>query len=136
MTKPYRALMSLRRWRGETRGASAVELALVFPVLLLVLLGIVHFGALFYLQHSMVLVASDLTRRLAIGSLAEAAAIAEAEARLSGWNATFSIAVTEPSANEIGLSITVPIQDAAIIDLGSLGGSGNLSAQTIMRKEF
>jgi Flp pilus assembly protein TadG len=136
MAKPHRAFATLHRLWRDRAGTPAVELALVLPVLLLVVMGIIHFGALFYLQHSMVLVASDLTRQLAIGSIAEAGAVAEAQARLSGWNATFSVTVSEPSANEIGLNITVPIQDAALINLGSLTGSGNLSAQAVMRKEF
>jgi Flp pilus assembly protein TadG len=136
MATPHRAVAKLHRLWHDRSGAPAVELALVLPVLLLVVMGIIHFGALFYLQHSMVLVASDLTRQLAIGSLAEAAAIAEAQARLSGWDATFTITVSEPSSNEIGLNITVPIQDAALINFGSFAGSGDLSAQAVMRKEF
>ena len=58
-----------------------------------------------------------------------------AEDRLSGWNATFSVSVTEPTADDIQVDISVPLADAAIVDFGDLLDTGDLTAQAIVRKE-
>ncbi len=116
-------------------GAAAVELALVLPVALLLLLGILHFGALLYLQNTMTSIANDVVRRVAVGDLSFAEGEAEATSRLASWNATFSVAVDEPATDEIRIVISVPAEDAAIIDLGDFTSDEPIVAQASMRKE-
>ena len=121
-------------WR-DARGAAAVELALVLPVLLLFVLGIIHFGSLFYLHNTMVTVAQDLARRVAIGEVTETQAQTMAAERLASWSATFAVTVTEPTVDDIVLAITVPIQDVALVDFAGLPTGGSLTAEAQMRKE-
>jgi hypothetical protein len=116
-------------------GAAAVELAFVLPVAVLLLMGIIQFGALLFLQNTMVNVANDVARRVSVGELTTTAGETLAEERLSGWNATFTVSVTEPTADDIQVDISVPLADAAIVDFGDLLDTGDLTAQATVRKE-
>jgi hypothetical protein len=120
---------------GNDAGAAAVELALVLPVALLLLMGIIQFGALLFLQNTMVNVANDVARRVSVGDLTTTAGEALAEERLAGWNATFTVNVTEPTSNDIQVAISVPLADAAIVDFGHFLDAGDLTAQATVRKE-
>jgi hypothetical protein len=86
---------------GDDVGAAAVELAFVLPVAMLLLMGAIQFGALLFLQNTMVNVANDVARRVSVGELTTTAGETLAEDRLSGWHATFSVSVTEPTADDI-----------------------------------
>lgn len=125
----------LRALRTDQTGSAAVEMALVIPFALLLMLGMVQFGTLFFLQNTMTQVANDVVRRIAVGELAESAAPTEVATRLDGWSATFAVAVDEPTAGDTRLTISVPLKDAVLLDLGTWTASGSLTAQAIMRKE-
>jgi hypothetical protein len=116
-------------------GAAAVELAFVLPFALLLLMGIIQFGALLFLQNTMVNVANDVARRVSVGDLTTTAGEVLAEERLSGWNATFTVNVTEPTADDIQVAISVPLADAAIVDFGHFFDAGDLTAEATVRKE-
>lgn len=121
-------------WR-HCGAAAAVEMALVVPVLLMFLLGIIQFGSLLFLHHQMTVTANDVARRVAVGELNETAAIAEASSRLAGWKATFAVDVGAPAADEVGVNISVPMAEVAIVNFVQFLGTGTLVAQAIMRKE-
>jgi len=52
----------LRRGSGEPRGQSLAEFAIVFPVLMLILGGIIQFGIIFWGQNTLTQVARDTGR--------------------------------------------------------------------------
>lgn len=56
----------MSRWRSE-RGAAAVEFALVLPMLLAILLGIIEFGRAYNAQVSLTHSAREAARSFAIG---------------------------------------------------------------------
>jgi hypothetical protein len=116
-------------------GAAAVELAFVLPAAMLLLMGIMQFGAMLFLQNTMVNVANDIGRRIAVGDLSNSAGEALAESRLSTWNATFTVNVTEPTADDIQVDISVPLSEAAIVDFGHWFDAGDLTARATLRKE-
>jgi Flp pilus assembly protein TadG len=123
------------RWRNED-GASAVEFALIAPIAIFLFVGIVQFGALFFLQNTMAATAHDLARRLAVGAVSTVEAEEIAQERLANWPAAFDIAITEPTPHDIAMTISVSITDALFVDISRfLGGDGNLTAQATMRKE-
>ncbi|MDH3663392.1 MAG: pilus assembly protein [Alphaproteobacteria bacterium] len=129
---------AVTKWRRpivDDGGATAVELALVMPFAMMLLLGIIHFGALLYLQNTMTSIANDVVRRVAVDDLTGPEGVAEAQARLASWNATFAVTVNEPTPDEIQIMISVPTADAAIIDLGDFMTEDDLMAQASMRKE-
>jgi len=70
-----------RGWRE--RGAAAVEFALVLPVLLIILLGIIDFGIYFYNDLQLTHAARDAARELSVNNPAGATtAISDAAGRL------------------------------------------------------
>lgn len=127
--EPPRSLVST-----ET-GAAAVEMALVLPVALLLLMGIIQFGAILFLQNSMVNVANDVARRVSVGELSANAGEILAADRLSDWDATFTVSVTEPTVDDIQVDISVSLSDATIVDFGHYFDTGDLTAQATVRKE-
>ncbi len=116
-------------------GAAAVEMALVTPILIMLLLGIIEFSALFYLQNTMTQIANDVVRRVAVGELTDSEARGVIAERLSGWHASFSGSVNRPTAHDVEVIISVPLADAAIINFGGFLGDGTLMSQALMRKE-
>ncbi len=54
--------MILRSSEGSTRGAVAVEFALVMPVLLLILLGIVDFGRIMFVKNALTYATAQAAR--------------------------------------------------------------------------
>jgi Flp pilus assembly protein TadG len=122
----------------DQQGASALEFALVAPLLIGLLLGIIQYGSLFLLQTRMNDAARDTARRLAVGDLAtEAEAEEHAVARLADWSATFT-AVAElpgPGEQDVRVAITVPMAEAALINLVGFGMDGQLAVEFHMLKE-
>lgn len=129
---------------GADRGAAAVEFAIIAPLLISLMLGIIQFGAIFYVWHNMTAAARDTARRVAIGEIgSKAEAETFAGGALSGvvpWVVGFSVAATLPAdpstpGGDVSILITAPLVQAAIVDfLGILEGE-TLHARAVMRTE-
>ncbi len=128
----------LGRYLRDRGGASAVEFALVAPLLIGLLLGIIQYGSLFLVQTRMTDTARDTARRLAVGDLtSESDAEDYARARLADWSATFTATAVLPAAGDrdVSVTITVPMAEAALINLVGFGMDGDLSIEFHMLKE-
>jgi Flp pilus assembly protein TadG len=126
-----------RFWRDQ-RGASAVEFALIAPLLFALLLGTIQYGSLFLIQNRMTDAARDTARRMAVGDLAtESDAEAYAVAQLADLSPRFAATATlpHPPDHDVSVTITVPKEDAAWVGLVGFGMDGNLTAQFHMLKE-
>ncbi|WP_107774621.1 TadE/TadG family type IV pilus assembly protein [Nocardioides sediminis] len=84
-----------RRAGREERGAAAVELALVMPVLILILFGIINFGALFAQQISISNIAREAARNAVVDGPNSACADIEADAEEGA--ATLGMAADVPT---------------------------------------
>lgn len=105
------ALISLTLARGE-RGAAIVEMALVLPLLLALLMGILVYGQYFMLAHSVQQAANDGARASIVGlDPADRSAVASrAVARsLQAVSGTHSVAVSETTeAITVAVTFTAP----------------------------
>lgn len=127
---------SLRR----RRGAALVEFALVLMFLVLILLGIMDLGYVFFVQHNMVHAARDAARVIAVRDGVPGQGIQAAKDRLDGIPLTFNIDVQmpggngngngNPNNNDVTVVITTPLNAASF---GLL--SGTMRAEATMRLE-
>lgn len=124
-------------WRDQG-GASAVEFALIAPLLFTLLLGIIQYGSLFLIQGRMTDTARDTARRLVVGDLAnESDAETYAAAQLSDMSPRFKVTASLPNPpdRDVSIVITVPKADVAWVNFVGLGMEGDLTAQFHMLKE-
>ncbi len=131
--KGWRAL-----WRGRD-GAAAVEFAFIAPILLLLLSGIVQFGSIMFLENHRTNVARETSRRVAVGELAEADAESSAQQPLVNWGVTYDVDVDLVDVGggnqDIVVTISLPMSEAALMDVLGVFQSGNLTAAVTMRQE-
>ena len=156
---PFRPL---RRTRRRSRGQSLAEFAIVFPVLMLVLGGIIQFGIIFWAQNTLTQVARDTgrwaasqqgdcktnvaTERQAI--IDKANAIAQ-QSSLIGYNTTLpwtsgNVTVSwqvppsepcPPTSNAMTSSVSITITHQVPIFFPFIPGNGTLSSATQFRME-
>ena len=125
--------------RSQKRGLATVETALVLPLLVLVVFGIIEFGTVFFVRHNMINAARDAARNLSVRDVTAAQARQIALDHLDGIDANFTVNVTEPtsptSANrDVSVEITVPLSDVSF-GIPGLTNSGTIRAEVTMRKE-
>ncbi len=125
-------------WR-DRYGAAAVEFAFVLPILLLLFSGIVQFGSIMFLENHMTNVARETSRRIAVGELAQADAESSARQALVNWGVTYEVSVATIDVGggnqDITVAISLPMREAALMDVLGVFQSGNLTAAVTMRQE-
>ncbi len=147
----------LSKFFADRSGVSAVEFALVAPVLFIILTGIIQFGYAFFVQISMNNAAREGARELAVKSVSVggvtscgSAATGTAEHVTCGLlfgvtkdNATITACNPDngnatfcpDTDNDVSVSISIPMAKVAIVDLLGIMGSGTMSAVITMREE-
>lgn len=120
-----------RRLARDERGSPAVEFALIAPVLMLFLFGIVQFGFAFYTYNEMLNGAREGARRLAVGTTNEVAIQRARETMALSRPYSFGPAA---SADAVTMTITLKFSDAMLMSVLLLPDF-DLIASVTMRKE-
>ncbi|MEX2201153.1 MAG: TadE family protein [Dongiaceae bacterium] len=137
-----------RLWSCE-RGAAMVEMTLVAPMLIFLTSGIIQFGYIFFIQNTMQNLARDAARGVAVGELTASGsnvdcpggAVGSAEemacAGLAGFSGNFTVNATNPPdpGDDVIVTISLPMVDAAVMDVLGVLDEGTISAEATMRKE-
>lgn len=109
----------LRRLHRDRRGASAVEFALVLPVLLTLLFGTLEVGRLMWVRSTMQFAAEEATRYALVhtgASVAEITALARARVAASVSSLAPQVTVTSTAT-----TVTVQLnQDVPLVSAGLL----------------
>jgi Flp pilus assembly protein TadG len=149
-SKRGRSMVMRRKIWANRDGQALLEFAIILPVLLAILLGIVEFGLILYNQH-VITNASREGARYGIVSRSPRRSIAEIEAVVNAYCAdnlitfgsgTPAISVDpDPSTNPVfGTDLTVEVTfpyDFLVLPnfVGTLAGVQNLRAHTTMKYE-
>ena len=123
------------RRSDRERGAAAVEFALVLPVLVLMLLGLIEFSILFNTQISLTNAAREGARSMAIHNnpaTAKADAIAAAPSIINPKLVTANVAVNPPITCASGAKVTVTITYPAPLLTGFFGATLPLAGKGVM----
>jgi hypothetical protein len=129
-------LMSIRRRVRHERGAELIEMALVLPLLMLIIMGIMDFGFLF---REMSIVTNAAREGARAGILPEYSADANVANRVQQYMTASGMSVTCPSANCVVTSpvISVPAptgtfnaRDVRVVIFHSFSFLGPISALT------
>ena len=123
-------------------GATAVEFALIAPVLVALLMGIIEFGMILFTYTTAGAASRDVARRIATGRIAASAASTTLTPQLPAWvrsYATVAVTQTTPataSTNIITVNVSFPALRATPTTFLSLAyGSLTLQAATTMQQE-
>jgi Flp pilus assembly protein TadG len=131
----------LRRVGKSESGTSAVEFALVLPVFLTILYGIVQFGLVFMAQNNMTNAAREAARAMAVTGTSANQAETMAQNLLSqGLNYQYVVNAvppdpTDPNDNDVTVTVTMDTSQIAFGQLISMFQGGNISTQVVMRQE-
>ena len=114
-----------------------LEFALVLPIFLLLLLGIMEFSSVFFVRHAMLNAAREAARSYAIQEFSSGDAEQLALDLLSGTslNYTASSSAQTDTGVERWVQVSVPTSEAALGDPLGLFGSGDLQVRVTMRRE-
>jgi Flp pilus assembly pilin Flp len=121
-----------RGFLRDQRGSPAVEFALIAPVLMLLVFGIVQFGFAFYTYNEMFNGAREGARRLAVGATMEVARERALEVMVLDRNYLFP--PPTPAADEVTMTITLKLSEAMIVSVLLLPDF-DLTATVTMHKE-
>lgn len=125
----------------DTAGASAVEFALIVPVLLSLVFGIVEFSFILYTYNVAEHAALDVTRQLATNQISTSQVSGIASGELPSWigsSATVSTtsSSTNPSINKYTVLISIPATAASPTNLLSFAyRTLTLKATSTMQQE-
>lgn len=131
------------------RGAAMVEFTLVAPILILLTAGTIQFGYVFFLQNTMQNLAREAARSVSVGELTGSGSATACPGggagsaeqmvcnRLAEYSGTFTVTAVDPedSGDDVVVTISLPMQDAAVMDVLDVLTSGVLRVEATMRKE-
>lgn len=134
-----RARTGRGRYDRPRRGAVTVELAVVSPVLFAMLFGIIEFGWLFTVRHTMVNAAREGARVGAIQGTDAADIEARVTQLLDPMNLTgkVAIAITEATVADPAVTVELSVPQADVSLVGNFFGfdQGTIRATASMRRE-
>jgi len=130
----------LRRAKHKRRGAAVVETAVVAPVLILGMLGMMEVGWAFMVRQTVTLASREGARAAALpgGSMADVNTAVDAAmgaAGLVGYTTTSDIDTLLPTDTEVTVTVSIPLSRASYTAGLLGGGSFNIGSTTTMRRE-
>ena len=131
---------SKRTDKTNVKGAAVVELAVVLPLLLTIVFGIIEFGWVFMVRDTLVNASREGCRVAVLQGSTQQDIQDRVATSMSGAGlSTFTVQITSSTAtnpNET-VKVLIPYGDVSLLGGYFFGGSTdfNLTATTIMRKE-
>lgn len=132
--------MNTKRKRFVRRGAAVVEAAVVAPLMILAMFGMIEVGYAFMIKQTVTLAAREGARAAALpgGNMSDVTAAVDASmaaANLTGYTTTSNISSVGPTDYEVWVEVSMPFDRAGFTGQLMGGGSFNITAKTTMRRE-
>jgi Flp pilus assembly protein TadG len=129
-----------KRSRFLRRGSAIVETAVVAPLLLLAMFGMVELGQAYNVKQTVTLAAREGARAAALpgATFTDAQAAANASmtmAGLSGHTVTSNIATMAATESQVWVKVAIPFSQATYTGSMMGGGSYTIASTTTMRRE-
>lgn len=130
----------IRRAGYRRRGAAVVETAVVAPVLILGMLGMMEVGWAFMVRQTVTLASREGARAAALpgGAMTDVDAAVDASmgaAGLTGYTTTSDISSLGPTDTEVTVTVSIPLSRVSFTGGLLGGGSFNIGSSTTMRRE-
>jgi len=129
----------VRRLGKKRRGTVAVEMAVVSPVLFAILFGIIEFGWLFTVRHTLVNAAREGARAGSLEGVdtAEITDLVNDYLEPMGLNGRTTIAITEATDDDPTVTVDLSIPQEEVSLVGNFFGfdMGTIRGVAAMRKE-
>jgi Flp pilus assembly protein TadG len=137
-------LKKLRRLLSDEDTAALAEFTLVTPVFMLVALAIVQLGYIMFLENNMHQAAQVAAQQIATGEFVaqgshvdcDDGSVAGAERLvcdgLAEFTGSFTVSATHASESDVIVTVSLPMQDAAIVDVLGFLGSGAITTAAVL----
>lgn len=132
--------MNQKRKRFARRGAAVVETAVVAPLMLLAMFGMIEVGYAFMVKQTVTLASREGCRAGALpgGNMADVQAAVDASmgaADLTGYATTSNISSVGPTDTEVWVEVSMPLDRVGFTGQMMGGGSFDITSRTTMRRE-
>lgn len=129
-----------KRAKYARRGSAVVETAVVAPVMILGMLGMMEVGYAFMVRQTVTLASREGARAASLpgGDMTDVNAAVDAAmgaANLDGYTTTSNVDSLGPTDVEVSVDVSIPLDRATFTGSMLGGGSFNISSQTTMRRE-
>jgi|GEM_PF-791484 len=125
----------LRTRLGGSRGAVAIEFAIMLPMLITILFGIIQYGLILNTRQLMTYAAREAARSYAIGESTGDEAEALAISLLNNASYNYDTTLTDDGTS-VQFDISLPMAEAALVNaLEDSLMSGNIEVSVTMRLE-
>lgn len=133
-------MKTLRHNKHLRRGTTVVETAVMAPLIITAMLGMVEVGYAFMVKQTVTLASREGARAGALpgGDMTDVQSAADASmtaANLNGYTVTSNIATLGPNDTEVWVEVSIPLSRASFTGGLLGGGTFNISSRTAMRRE-
>ena len=134
------AMKRTNKRRFVRRGSAVVEAAVVAPLLITAMLGMIETGYAFMIKQTVSLAAREGARVGAMpgatmSDVTNAVNAAMDAPNLSGFTTTSNISTLTPADRDVSVTVTIPFDRVSFTGQLLGGGSFNISSTTVMRRE-
>lgn len=132
--------MNLKRMRSKRRGTAVVETAVVAPLMILAMFGMVEVGYAFMVKQTVTLASREGCRAAALpgGTMSDVQTAVDASmgaADLTGYTTTSNISTVGPTDTEVWVEVKMPMSRVGFTGQMMGGGAFDITSKTSMRRE-
>mgnify|MGYP002622594413 CR=1 FL=1 len=132
--------MNQKRKRFARRGAAVVETAVVAPLMILAMFGMIEVGYAFMVKQTVTLASREGCRAAALpgGNMTDVQSAVDASmgaADLTGYSTTSNISSVGPTDTEVWVEVSMPLNRVGFTGQMLGGGSFDITSRTSMRRE-